>query len=346
MTKQLTFDKIEGSNVLASDIRGYFSTGCTTLDLAMGGGYAFGRAYEMYGKYATGKSLLALEATKRAIEAGHAVLYMDSEHTLSPDLTIGLGFTLKPIKEKGKEGRALFYNDTLIWCRAPRTVEKACDYIRQFLMTKEVQDGTPLLIIWDTLAACSTEVEIEQEFDKVGYPKTALVLSRGLPKIIGLLAETNASLVILNHIRQKIGSPYVAFTKPGGHAVEHHVTGIVFLRSLGASGELEANGKVIGHITRATVEKLKVAKAGREVDIPIYNDPKVATLTNGKIPRMGVNDDYAIFYALKDYGGVSIKGGWYTLPLKSGDVKFQKSGWPKVLDEHRDEVMGILRSCL
>lgn len=57
-----------------------FSSGCLTLDRALGGGYPKGRIVEIYGPEASGKTTLALHAIAEVQKAGGTCLFVDAEH--------------------------------------------------------------------------------------------------------------------------------------------------------------------------------------------------------------------------------------------------------------------------
>lgn len=57
-----------------------FSSGCLTLDRALGGGYPKGRIVEVYGPEASGKTTLALHAIAEVQRQGGNCAFIDAEH--------------------------------------------------------------------------------------------------------------------------------------------------------------------------------------------------------------------------------------------------------------------------
>lgn len=57
-----------------------FSSGCLTLDRALGGGYPKGRIVEVYGPEASGKTTLALHAIAEVQRRGGYCVFIDAEH--------------------------------------------------------------------------------------------------------------------------------------------------------------------------------------------------------------------------------------------------------------------------
>ena len=61
------------------------STGCLSLDLALGGqGIPRGRIVEMFGPESSGKTTLALHVVAEAQKAGGIAAFVDAEHALDP----------------------------------------------------------------------------------------------------------------------------------------------------------------------------------------------------------------------------------------------------------------------
>lgn len=66
-------------------------SGCLTLDLALGGGWARGRVVEVYGPEASGKTTLALHAVAEAQRAGGQAVFVDAEHAFNVHFARRLG---------------------------------------------------------------------------------------------------------------------------------------------------------------------------------------------------------------------------------------------------------------
>lgn len=66
--------------VLSAICRERFSSGCLTLDRALGGGYPKGRIVEIFGPEASGKTTLALHAIAEVQKAGGVACFVDAEH--------------------------------------------------------------------------------------------------------------------------------------------------------------------------------------------------------------------------------------------------------------------------
>jgi recombination protein RecA len=68
------------------------STGCLSLDLALGGqGIPRGRVIEMFGPESSGKTTLALHVVAQAQAAGGIAAFIDAEHALDPSWAKKIG---------------------------------------------------------------------------------------------------------------------------------------------------------------------------------------------------------------------------------------------------------------
>ena len=77
------------------------STGCLTLDLAMGvGGLPRGRVVEIYGQESSGKTTVALHAIAEAQKSGGVAAFIDVEHALDPSYASKLGVNLEPARPR------------------------------------------------------------------------------------------------------------------------------------------------------------------------------------------------------------------------------------------------------
>lgn len=66
-------------------------SGCLTLDMALGGGWARGRVVEVYGPEASGKTTLALHAVAEVQKAGGEAVFVDAEHAFNIHFARRLG---------------------------------------------------------------------------------------------------------------------------------------------------------------------------------------------------------------------------------------------------------------
>ena len=71
------------------------STGCLTLDVALGiGGIPKGRIIEIYGPESSGKTTVALHCVAEVQKEGGTAAFVDAEHALDPVYASKLGVNL------------------------------------------------------------------------------------------------------------------------------------------------------------------------------------------------------------------------------------------------------------
>lgn len=74
-----------------------FSTGSTSLDMALGGGLPKGRVIEIYGPEASGKTTLALHAIAEIQKFNGTAAFIDAEHALDPVYAKRIGVNVKDL---------------------------------------------------------------------------------------------------------------------------------------------------------------------------------------------------------------------------------------------------------
>lgn len=185
------------------------STGSTLLDLAIsggrirGGGLPGGILVEAFGPSGSGKTVLLSEIAGSVQRAGGDITFKDPEARLNKQFAAMFGLTLKDSDYS-----------------RPDTVNELFKEIRDWEPTtfkKKTING----IFADSLAALSTEMEMEKdEGDKMGM-KRAKDFSEQFRKLARVLAEKNFIMVCSNQIRVNVDAgPYgQKYTTPGGVAV-------------------------------------------------------------------------------------------------------------------------------
>jgi len=146
--------KLETRDLPKIDVE-FFSSGSSLLDLALGGGWALSRVFNIVGDKSTGKTLLAIEAFanfKQSYPKGK-MRYAEAESAFDDSFAEQLGFPQEV--ERPKE--------------MLHTVEEFTEDLYNFL---DKENSTPSLYILDSLDALSTDSETER-FDKLMEGKEA-----------------------------------------------------------------------------------------------------------------------------------------------------------------------------
>jgi len=220
LNKQFKHQKVayfldEGNN--PTDITDYISTGSTMLDLAISnkpdGGVAVGKITELNGLEGSGKSLIgahALASTQKKI--GLAV-YIDTESSVSAEFLQAIGIN----------------TDSMLYVHL-ETVEDVFDTI-ETIVTKirESSKDKLVTILVDSLAAASTKVEMDADFDKDGWATAkAIIISKAMRKITNLIARQKVCLIYTNQLRQKLGVMFGdPWTTSGGKALPFHASHVL-----------------------------------------------------------------------------------------------------------------------
>ena len=137
------------------------------------------------------------------------------------------------------------------------------------MKARAMEKDVPITIIWDSVAASSPKDELIGDYDKNTIGLQARVISKGMRKINGIIANQKVLFICLNQIRTKIGVMYGdPTTTPGGKAIPFHSSVRI---KLGAGKPIENKDKeVIGINVSAKTIKNKVAPPFRTVKFQIH----------------------------------------------------------------------------
>ena len=190
----------------------WIKTGSRQLDYLVAGkpngGLPEGRIVEIFGPPSIGKSHIAIQIAKNTQEMGGIVVYIDTENATSVDNLAALGVDIQ---------RRFVYVDTHCTEEVLSIAEKT------ILKAKALQKDVPITIIWDSVAATSPKAELVGDYDKETIGLNARVISKGMRKITGVIANENVLFICLNQIRTKVGVMYGdPTTTPGGKAIPFH----------------------------------------------------------------------------------------------------------------------------
>lgn len=261
-------------------VAGVIPTGSLSLDVSLGiGGIPKGRFTTIYGGFSSGKTTLCLQLAKNAIELGNSVLYIDAEQTLD------LSYAEAVIGD--------FSESMLIV--TPETAEEALTIAEYGIGGDDklgINPGEFGLIIVDSLAALAPEKEKEKELTDSNVALVSRLLSAFFRRNADGVRRNNVAMVLTNQVRDNIGSYYGGYNLPGGHALKHYSSIILFLS---AGEKIEQNKEAIGVVTKFTVKKNKLAPPFRQYYLPImfgkgvdvYRDIVDFASTMGVIDKKG-----------------------------------------------------------
>lgn len=251
-------------------------TGCLTLDQAIGiGGVPRGRIVEIYGPESSGKTTVTLHILAEAQKMGGTAAFIDAEHALDPQYASRLGVDI----------------DNL-YISQPDTGEQALEICEAL-----VRSGAVDCIVVDSVAALTPKAEIDGEMGDSFVGIQARLMSQALRKLTAIVNKTNACVIFINQLRDKIGVMYGnPETTTGGKALKFYSSLRMDIRKVDV---IKDGAEIIGNRTRVKIVKNKLAPPFKVAEFDIMYGT-------------GINNEACVIDVAVELEIIQKSGSWYS----------------------------------
>jgi len=341
------------------------SFGIPWLDNITGGGAIFGRIVEIFGWEGLGKTALWENAAANCVQKGGLVVVFETEAAIDrkrlrkklleqTDVFAHLGTpTLETWEEKRKEDPEFPDPLDVIVYSNSDTAEQIFDEMEEIVDTVKADDpDLPLFIVWDSVAATSSLVEMDASVSEQKYSKQALTISKAMRKLRRKLSKSKVALCFVNQLRSKISdnsynkgsNDYETF---GGKAIRFYADVRINLTLAGKVIDDKKGGASADDSDAAK----KRAKANRRVDGIMIQAETVKCKILGyppfqkaRFPIMfyehGISAERSAMEYLVAKKKIKTSGGYsYVEGIEEG---FYKKDWVEFYSANTEEIQDII----
>jgi len=335
-----------GGEILGNlDVAKYFiDTGNLAINYScsgrfINGGIPSGRLTEIYGPSASSKSLIGANILYGCQKLGGVPILLDTENAVNPEF-------MSRVSHVDIKKIVRFTPETLEDCFMK--IYKAIEHIRK----NDQYKNKPIVIVYDSISVSPSarefrEINLPEKYTKSQFKEIvganeqpgerAKICSKEFRKLNTILEESDASLIVMNQTREKIGMTYgygPNEAKAGGGTALTYYASLILRTQSQKKLELKLSGnrkKFIGVNLKVSNKKNRAYRPHVEVDnIPLYFD-------------QGINPVGGLLGALLDSDRIVATGAGNFLVNKAfsngEEYKFKSS------NERNDVPLEVLLDC-
>lgn len=261
----------------------------TVIDWLLSG-IPLARFTTIFGPESSGKSTFALHMAAEFQKQGGNVLWLDAEASFDPNYAAAIGVNMEP--------------DRLLVIKQDLTVERCFEIIDsaiQEMITQKSDSETPLLVVWDSIAATPSQKELEMDYTESPVALSARALSMGFRRISPKLAyNPKVAIIIVTQIRANLattGWGAINYDLYGGHALKHYQALALEFRKRQTIKEDQT-----GVMSEIIIQKSKVSGAPLAKSI-------LVTIMYGK----GIDNSRSVFEIAKALNYIKSSGGFWSI---------------------------------
>ena len=290
------------------------------LNMALKGGFGFGRQVLVWGNKSAGKSSFCLQMIAEAQRNGKTCAWIDAEASYDPSWASKLGVD----------------SDSLIYSPA-KTINDMVDVAQQLM-----EAGVDIIVV-DSISALLPAIYFEKDstdLKKLEDTKQIGAEAKDMTHAVKMLnyANKNTLLVLISQQRNQFGSMHASHIPTGGMAVKFFSSTVIKLWSSEAEANAIKSGVQVG-------DKIIEQRVGRPVNWIIdYNKLGPPNLSGQydfyyQGENLGVDSVGEILDTAEMMGIIQKGGAWYTI----GEERFQGRAKAVQYLRENDEVVNKIQ---